>query len=337
MKQVFGLREPLGQMSPVHIPRGFTQAYIEGEVVEDLPARIRAAHARLRRSRHPADRGHRSRRRRRGHRALERRRSRRCSGRRPSSSPRAASAGRSTRSCSTPRCSSATASRSPGRSSTRSTSTPSPASPGRSSAGWRATGSRCSASCRTGRSCRTRPSAMVLEGVHGETIHPGPDLDSVIGGDRHRRDGAASTCSSGSGRAAWSSCPATGATSSARSLGAHDAADDDGRRRRSARARADRRLPAAPSRSSTPSARPTCSRRSSPEDTYKVASELHDLLVKTHQSDAGKIAEIKALALGVPVHRPGPRGRGGGPARLDGLDRLRAWNRRPPRRSGAPS
>ena len=24
--------------------------------------------------------------------------------------------------------------------------------------------------------------AMVLEGVHGETIHPGPDLDQVIGG-----------------------------------------------------------------------------------------------------------------------------------------------------------
>src|SRR6478672_2692849 len=45
MKQVFGLDEPLRQMSPVHIPRGFTQAYIDGEVVEDLPARIRAAHA----------------------------------------------------------------------------------------------------------------------------------------------------------------------------------------------------------------------------------------------------------------------------------------------------
>src|SRR3954466_10951624 len=44
MKQVFALEEPLGQMSPVHIPRGFTQAYIEGDVVEDLPARIRAAH-----------------------------------------------------------------------------------------------------------------------------------------------------------------------------------------------------------------------------------------------------------------------------------------------------
>jgi BioD-like phosphotransacetylase family protein len=44
MKQVFGLAEPLGQMSPVHIPRGFTQAYIEGGVVEDLPASIRIAH-----------------------------------------------------------------------------------------------------------------------------------------------------------------------------------------------------------------------------------------------------------------------------------------------------
>jgi len=44
MRQVFGLVEPLTQMSPVHIPRGFTQTYIEGGVVEDLPARIRAAH-----------------------------------------------------------------------------------------------------------------------------------------------------------------------------------------------------------------------------------------------------------------------------------------------------
>ena len=45
MKQAFGLPEHLSQMSPVHIPRGFTQAYIDGTVVEDLPARIRAAHA----------------------------------------------------------------------------------------------------------------------------------------------------------------------------------------------------------------------------------------------------------------------------------------------------
>jgi BioD-like phosphotransacetylase family protein len=47
MASVFGLADPLGLMSPVHIPRGFTQAYIEGRVVEDLPARILAAHDRL--------------------------------------------------------------------------------------------------------------------------------------------------------------------------------------------------------------------------------------------------------------------------------------------------
>jgi BioD-like phosphotransacetylase family protein len=45
MRHVFALPEPFTQMSPVHIPRGFTQTYIEGGVVEDLPARIRAAHA----------------------------------------------------------------------------------------------------------------------------------------------------------------------------------------------------------------------------------------------------------------------------------------------------
>lgn len=45
MRTIFGLPEPLGVMSPVHIPRGFTKAYIAGEVVEDLPARIRSAHA----------------------------------------------------------------------------------------------------------------------------------------------------------------------------------------------------------------------------------------------------------------------------------------------------
>ena len=45
MKSVFRLAEPLQQMSPVHIPRGFTKSYIEGKVVEDLPSRILAAHA----------------------------------------------------------------------------------------------------------------------------------------------------------------------------------------------------------------------------------------------------------------------------------------------------
>jgi BioD-like phosphotransacetylase family protein len=43
MHEIFGLREPYAAMSPVHIPRGFTKAYIAGEVVEDLGARIRRA------------------------------------------------------------------------------------------------------------------------------------------------------------------------------------------------------------------------------------------------------------------------------------------------------
>ena len=47
MRSVFDLRDPLGALSPVHIPRGFTKAFIAGEVVEDLGARVRAAHARV--------------------------------------------------------------------------------------------------------------------------------------------------------------------------------------------------------------------------------------------------------------------------------------------------
>ncbi len=44
MRSVFDLPEPISVMSPVHIPRGFTKRYIAGEVVEDLGARIVAAH-----------------------------------------------------------------------------------------------------------------------------------------------------------------------------------------------------------------------------------------------------------------------------------------------------
>ena len=44
VRTTFGLQEPFPVMSPVHIPRGFTKAYIAGEVVEDLGARIVAAH-----------------------------------------------------------------------------------------------------------------------------------------------------------------------------------------------------------------------------------------------------------------------------------------------------
>jgi hypothetical protein len=44
MKSVFDLPEPFSVMSPVHIPRGFTKRYIAGDVVEDLGSRILAAH-----------------------------------------------------------------------------------------------------------------------------------------------------------------------------------------------------------------------------------------------------------------------------------------------------
>jgi BioD-like phosphotransacetylase family protein len=44
MRTIFGLPEPMSAMSPVHIPRGFTKAYIAGEVVEDLGSRIVEAH-----------------------------------------------------------------------------------------------------------------------------------------------------------------------------------------------------------------------------------------------------------------------------------------------------
>jgi BioD-like phosphotransacetylase family protein len=44
MRETFRLPEPYARMSPVHIPRGFTRAFINGEVVEDLPARIHDAH-----------------------------------------------------------------------------------------------------------------------------------------------------------------------------------------------------------------------------------------------------------------------------------------------------
>jgi len=40
MHEVFDLAADYTNMSPVHIPRGFTKAYIAGEVVEDLGARV---------------------------------------------------------------------------------------------------------------------------------------------------------------------------------------------------------------------------------------------------------------------------------------------------------
>lgn len=47
MRSALGLTDPLNVMSPVHIPRGFTKSYIRGEVTPDLPGRIRGAHRTL--------------------------------------------------------------------------------------------------------------------------------------------------------------------------------------------------------------------------------------------------------------------------------------------------
>jgi BioD-like phosphotransacetylase family protein len=47
VRTVLGIPDPLDAMSPVHIPRGFTKAFISGEVVEDLGERVREAHRRV--------------------------------------------------------------------------------------------------------------------------------------------------------------------------------------------------------------------------------------------------------------------------------------------------
>lgn len=51
MQAAFRLPDQLAVMSPVHIPRGFTKSYISGDVTDDLPARIRQAHAQAARGR----------------------------------------------------------------------------------------------------------------------------------------------------------------------------------------------------------------------------------------------------------------------------------------------
>ncbi|MEX2547400.1 MAG: AAA family ATPase [Chloroflexota bacterium] len=47
MRAALGLTDPLNVMSPVHLPRGFTKSYIRGEVTPDLAGRIRRAHKAL--------------------------------------------------------------------------------------------------------------------------------------------------------------------------------------------------------------------------------------------------------------------------------------------------
>ena len=197
MKQVFSLPEPLRQMSPVHIPRGFTQAYIEGQVVEDLPARIRTAHAAFAERDILLIEGT-------GHAGV------------------GAVIG----------LSNATVASMLG--------TPAvivseggvgrpideivlnaalferqgvtvPASPGPSSGAWPATASRCWASCRTGRSCPTRRWPWSRPVSRARPSTPARTSTRSSAGSPSGR-WSRSTCSSGSDRAAWSSCRATGPT-----------------------------------------------------------------------------------------------------------------------------
>ena len=290
MKQVFRLREPLGQMSPVHIPRGFTQAYIEGEVVEDLPARIRTAHAAFANRDILLIEGT-------GHAGV------------------GAVIGLSNATVAAMLGAPAVivSEGGVGRPIDEIVLNASlferhgvnvagaivnkvdlDAKPGLARTLERGL-------ARHGipllgvlpyRPILSNPTlAMVLEGVHGETIHPGPDLDEVIGGiaigamePRHmlQRIGPRSLVIVPGDRV-----DVIGAIVGARADGS-DGGEGALGLVLTGGYRPDQGVLAA-IRAADIFATLV------PEDTYQVASELHDLLVKTHPVDAGKIAEIKAL------------------------------------------
>ncbi|MGZ9160929.1 MAG: AAA family ATPase [Candidatus Limnocylindrales bacterium] len=291
MKHVFDLPEPLDRMSPVHIPRGFTQAYIEGKVVEDLPARIRAAHAQFSTERDMLlieGTGH-------------------------------AGVG------AVIDLSNAVVAAMLGAPAV----IVSEGGVGRpideivlNKALFERSGVRVAGAIVNKVDLAAKPDlartlelglarhgipllgvlpyrpilsnptlAMVLEGVHGETIHPGPDLDQVIGGvaigamePQHmlQRIGPRSLVIVPGDRD-----DLIAAIVHARRVGAEAGGDalglvlTGGYRPRAAVLEAIR-------------AADLCATLV-PEDTYAVASEVHDLLVKTHIADRGKIEEIKAL------------------------------------------
>ena len=290
MKHVFDLPEPLDRMSPVHIPRGFTQAYIEGKVVEDLPARIRAAHAAFSERDMLLIEGT-------GHAGV------------------GAVIGLSNATVASMLGAPAVivSEGGVGRPIDEIVLNASHFERhGVHVAGAIVNKVDLDAKPGLGRTLErglarhgikllgvlpyrpilSNPTlSMVLEGVHGETIHPGPDLDEVIGGiaigamePEHmlQRIGPRSLVIVPGDRA-----DVIGAI-----VGAREDGSDGGE--------------GALGLVLTGGYRPEPAvldaiRRADvfatlvPEDTYQVASELHDLLVKTHPADAGKIAEIKAL------------------------------------------
>ena len=132
---------------------------------------------------------------------------------------------------------------------------------------------------------------MVLEGVGGELVHAGPDLDQVIGGvaigamESHhmlQRIGPRSLVIVPGDRE-----DVVAAIVHARRIRAEAGGDaiglvlTGGYRPRATVLEAIRAA--------------DLFATVVPEDTYVVASEVHDLLVKTHIADRGKIEEIKAL------------------------------------------
>jgi BioD-like phosphotransacetylase family protein len=286
MRQVFGLQEPLTQMSPVHIPRGFTQAYIEGAVVEDLPALIRVAHAAFTNRDILLIEGT-------GHAGV------------------GAVLGLSNAAVAAMLGAPAVI--------------VSEGGVGRpideivlnaslfEHHGVKVAGAivnKVDLDAKPGlartlerglarhgipllgvlpyRPILSNPTlAMVLEGVHGETIHPGPDLDEVIGGIAIGAMEPAMP--SGSGR---SLVIVPGDGDVIRAIVEPDGTDPGGTGALGLVLTGGYR----PDRVVLDAIRAAdLFATLVPEDTYQVASELHDLLVKTHPADAGKIAEIKAL------------------------------------------
>ena len=299
IRNVFGLTDPMTVMSPVHIPRGFTKAYINGEIVEDLGARIRAA---------PTPRSARS-----GEILLiegtghagvgaviglsnatvaamlgapgDHRLARAASGRPIDEIVLERVALRQPRR--------------PGRRRDRQQGRP-----------RRPAGDRPDPRAGPGPPRHPAPGRPALpadpvepdpgDDPRGRPRRDGPSRPGPRPGDRRggdRRDGAAPTCSSGSNPDTLVIVPGDREDVILTLTTAHIAGrlDPGGSPARGgARPRPDRRLPPAPG---GPRRDPRADLFATivAEDTYVVASEVHDLLVKTHSADTGKIEMIKAL------------------------------------------
>ena len=158
---------------------------------------------------------------------------------------------------------------------------------------------------------------MILEGVHGETIHPGPDLDAVIDGvaigamepgHMLERVGPGTLVIVPGDRedviltitTAHLVGPARRATARSPEAAAGMTGGRDGASLRDGHEGAALGLVLTGGYRPRPAVLDAIRRADLfatlvPEDTYSVASEVHDLLVKTHAGDVEKIDAIKDL------------------------------------------